>query len=126
MKAIVKRVGADPAVEDIGADLRSLQTIVGGLIEPYRLDEKTDLICNDEGKILGMPMNVAIGIRPEGEDEGDIADIICGDIIIVGVNSKEGEYVDLTDEQTSMYMRKMSTSYLLTNHFELLPVIELF
>lgn len=126
MKAIIKECGKEPRVQEIGEDLGSLQKLVGGLIEPLSLDEETDLICNDEGKISGLDMNVALGIRPDNGDEGDIADIIHGDVVIVGVDASEGRYVSLTDEQIGKYMTKLTSCYLLTQHLELVPVIELF
>ena len=48
-----------PAVEkEIGTKLEDLQEAVGGLIEcVYPHGDRTVLVCNDEGKLLGMEGN---------------------------------------------------------------------
>ena len=48
-----------PAVEkEIGSKLEDLQEAVGGLIEcVYPHGDRTVLVCNDEGKLLGMEGN---------------------------------------------------------------------
>lgn len=57
--------------------LKNLQNIVGGLIEYIELEHNVDLICNEEGKILGLPLNRKVGY-----------DVICGTFFIAG-NTKE-------------------------------------
>ena len=37
--------------------LKEMQAIVGGNIELVELDEKTTMVVNEEGKLLGMPYN---------------------------------------------------------------------
>ena len=45
----------------IGSDLESLQKTVGGSIEAaYFYDDPIALICNEEGKLNGMPLNRAV------------------------------------------------------------------
>ena len=41
--------------------LKNLQNIVGGLIEYIQLEHNVDLICNEEGKILRLPLNRKVG-----------------------------------------------------------------
>ena len=63
--------------------LKNLQRIVGGYIEILQLDHNVDLICNDEGKINGLPLNRAIY-----NNDGEMIDIIAGNFLVVGL---EGE-----------------------------------
>ncbi len=55
-----------PYTADIPAGLESLQKIVGGLIEAvYPYEDEVALICCDEGKLLGLPLN-----RPLDDEDG--------------------------------------------------------
>ena len=50
----------------IDSSLESMQKIVGGFIEPfYGFSEPVVLVCNEEGKLNGMPLNRAIYAEPE-------------------------------------------------------------
>lgn len=61
MKAIIVEPDARPRVADIQSDLESLQEIVAGNIQVvYPFDDPVGIICNDEGKILGLPLNRAL------------------------------------------------------------------
>ena len=62
----------------IGADYR-------GLIEVIDLDEKTCIICNEEGKMIGLEPNRRLG-----------DDILCGVFYVAGQN-KRGDFVSLND-----------------------------
>ena len=74
--------------------LEEKQKLVGGLIEYTNLidDNSVLLICNEEGKILGLPYNRDIG-----------HDIIAGPFILVGNDQRLGEDISLTEEQIKKY-----------------------
>lgn len=74
--------------------LEEKQKLVGGLIEYTSLidDNSVLLICNEEGKILGLPYNRDIG-----------HDIIAGPFILVGNDQRLGEDISLTEEQIKKY-----------------------
>lgn len=74
--------------------LEEKQKLVGGLIEYTNLidDNSVLLICNEEGKILGLPYNRDIG-----------HDIIVGPFILVGNDQRLGEDISLTEEQIKKY-----------------------
>ena len=77
--------------------LKDKQELVGGNIEYTRVDndESALLICNEEGKILGLPYNRDIG-----------HDVIAGTFIMVGDDPDIGEDRSLTDEQVEKYKAK--------------------
>lgn len=77
--------------------LKDKQELVGGNIEYTRVDndESALLICNEEGKILGLPYNRDIG-----------HDVIAGTFILVGDDPDIGEDRSLTDEQVEKYKAK--------------------
>lgn len=61
MKVVMVEPGRTARVAEIGTELKDLQDAVGGYIETvYPFDEDSCIVCNDEGKILGLPLNRAL------------------------------------------------------------------
>ena len=56
----VKEPGKTVEQRMIGNDLKSLQEIVGGYIEDYSFASNFSVICNEEGKLLGLEPNVVM------------------------------------------------------------------
>ena len=57
-----------PRRVDIENSLESMQAVVGGLIQAvYPFDEPVALVCNDEDKLLGLPLNrcLSLGFHQE-------------------------------------------------------------
>lgn len=74
--------------------LEAKQHLVGGYIEcvyPSN-DNSVVFICNEEGKINGMPLNRDIG-----------HDIIAGPFLIVGDDYENGDFISLNDNQMLRY-----------------------
>lgn len=93
MRVLVVEPKHRPVVKEIEGSLKAMQEIVGGVIQAlYPFDEPAALVCNDEGKLLGLPMNR--GLRDEG---GKLYDIIGGTFFICGIS--EDDFTSLTDEQ---------------------------
>lgn len=58
MRVLIVEPGQYPREADIDGSLDTLQHIVGGLIETlYPWEDRAVLICNDEGKLMGLPLN---------------------------------------------------------------------
>ncbi len=100
IKVVLVKPMQKPHIVEIGSDLKSMQLVVGGLIEeimPY--EEEVALVCNEEGKNIGLDLNRAIR-----NSDGEIYDIIAGDFFIC---SAAGEnFTGLTDEQAQRYCEK--------------------
>ena len=89
-------------VKLISPDLTSLQHEVGGLIEViYPFDDPVGIICNENGKLDGLPYN-----RSLRDENGEIYDIIAGDFLIVGLSDED--FTDLSDELTEKYLELFS------------------
>ena len=75
MKVLLVEVNERPTVAEIKSDLRSLRAILcrnGGHIEVvYPFEDNVGIICNDEGKLLSLPLNRAL--RNENGDVYDFA-----------------------------------------------------
>lgn len=77
--------------------LEAIQTAVGGDIEVVGLDSGAVLICNEEGKLMGLSANRQVG-----------GDTIAGTFLIAG--SADGEFCSLSDEDTARYAREFAQS----------------
>lgn len=77
--------------------LEEMQALVGGYIQAiYPFPDKAAVVCNEEGKNLGLPFN-----RPL-LDENDLPyDIICGTFFVAGLGVED--FVSLTEEQIRRY-----------------------
>ena len=87
-----------PEVKEIPADLKEYQGLVDGWIEAiYPFDDDVALICNEEGKLIGLEPNRFIRY-PNG-----YTDLICGAFFIVGTG--EEDFKSLTDKQIARYKK---------------------
>lgn len=92
--------GRYPRMTSIGSDLASLQKAVGGDIEAfYPYDDPVAIVCNDEGKINGDPLNRAV--KDEG---GEIIDIIAGSFFVCGLG--EDDFASLPKDMQEKYGEK--------------------
>ena len=78
IRAISKRPGCPPRSVWVSNSLENLQRSVGGYIATVRLATDCCVICNEEGRLLGLPYNCTIA----GVD-------FVGDILLVGVKGEE-------------------------------------
>lgn len=101
MKVLVIAPGKEPVVKEIGNTLKDMQRMVGGYIQAYYpwMDEVA-IICNDEGKIMGLPLNRSIF----GE-HGELVDIIAGTFFICGAPMDSGKFTDLPEDLIEHYTR---------------------
>ena len=105
MRILVIEPGQKPEVREIDGTLESMQGIVGGLIQAiYPYEQPVALVANDEGKMLGLPLNR--GLRDE---DGELYDIICGTFFIVGAPTDSGSFQSLTDAQIQYFMDLFAT-----------------
>ena len=99
MRVVMMEPGEKAYVTDIDSSLETMQTIVGGYIEcinPW--GNKIVMVCNDEGKIAGLPLNIAINTEW-------CRDIICGTIFFC---SEAGEdLTDLSDEEVDFLLETL-------------------
>jgi len=86
-----------PYVKEIDPGLKSLQTEVDGWIEAvYPFEDPVAIICNEEGKMNGMPPNRALY-----DEDGQVYDIVAGQFLVVGLT--EDNFGSLTDEQIKKF-----------------------
>lgn len=74
MKILMVEPGKAPKEKNISGTLDSMQEAVGGTIQAiYPFDEPVALICNDDGKLMNLPMCRSIH---------EIGDIIFGSFFV--------------------------------------------
>ena len=95
----------EPQLKEITDDLQEMQAIVGGLIQiMYPFPEEVALVCNDEGKLLGLPLNR--GLRDEN---GNLYDIVSGTFFLCGAPVDSDSFTSLTLEQIEKFERRFRT-----------------
>lgn len=111
MKVLVVEPNQKPEVREISSGLESMQAVVGGLIEAvYPFDDPVALICNEEGKITGLPLN-----RCLRDESGEINDIIAGTFFLCGAPAESESFTSLTDEQIEAYTERFATPEIILN-----------
>lgn len=107
MRVLIIEPMKKPREEIIPNTLEAMQNIVGGYIEVTSIRrDGTVIVCNEEGKITGLPMNRAIWVRGQ-DNTRKISDIICGTFIVCGV--KDDEFVSLDEWQLKAYKATFET-----------------
>ena len=97
MNVLMVEPGKAPYETQIGDDLRSMQAAVGGYIQAvYPYEEPVALICNEDGKMNGLPLNRALR-----DPDGDIYDIVAGKFFIVGLG--QNDFTDLPHELAEQF-----------------------
>ena len=111
MQVVVVEPKKKPMVRDIDVGLESMQKIVGGPIEAvYPFDEPVALICNEEGKLLNLPLNRALR-----DDEGNVYDIISGTFFVCAAPPASDRFEGLTDQQVKTYMERFAMPEMFLN-----------
>ena len=97
IQVVLVEPGKEARVTEIDYSLENMQKIVGGYIERFQLDDEVCIICNEEGKLEGLPLNRAIFY------EGELMEIIAGTFFICADPWDSEHFESLTDEQAKEY-----------------------
>ena len=88
MKAFRKRPGEGWELIEVENTLEALQKQVGGYIETVSFMKNTCIICNEEGLLIGLPVNVFLDYP------------LRGTLLIVGVDGEE--FCDVDESMKEM------------------------
>ena len=121
MNIIVKNVGEPHEIREFdNLELENEQEIVGGYIENLYVGNGVDMWFNEDGKVHGLPTNIALGSQDKR-----VLDLICGNIYFASVDA-DGRTIGLTDKQIEWVEDKLDSDLFITqferNHLEFLPV----
>lgn len=104
MKILVVEPKRKPRVVDIENKLETLQELVGGSVEClYPFEDEVALVCNEEGKIEGLPLNRALY-----DEDGVMYEIIAGNFFVIGAPADAENFTDLTREQIDKFTKLFS------------------
>lgn len=99
MNVLMIEPGALPRQTEIQDSLAAMQQAVGGPIQAiYPFPEPVALICHEEGKLIGLPLNRALR-----DEEDEIYDIIAGPFFLCGAPPDRDTFTSLTPEQIVHY-----------------------
>ena len=105
MKVIIIKPFMNPYVAEIKGDLESMQEIIGGYIEAvYPFDDpEIALVCNEEGKICGLPLN-----RFLFDEDGNLLDMIAGTFFLCSAPLDSENFKSMPDNLIQKYLDKFS------------------
>lgn len=103
MRALVVEPLKEPYVKQIAPGYKSMQAEVEGTFQAiYPYDDPVALVCNDEGKLMGMDLNR--GLR---DNTGNLYDIVAGTFLVVGLG--EEDFASLSPELIQKYTEQFRT-----------------
>lgn len=92
-----------PKEVQIADTLEAMQGAVGGLIEPFNFtDDPVVIVCNEEGKLTGLPLNRAIY-----DEQGEMIEIMAGSFLIMG--DGEENFESLSADMKEKYAKEFET-----------------
>ena len=92
--------GQYPQQVEIDNNLKALQEAVGGTIAAvYPFADPVAIICNDDGKLMGLPLN-----RAMRDDSGAVYDAIAGTAFLCDCSGER--FGSLSEEQCRRYQRQ--------------------
>lgn len=105
MKVIVVEPMKPPAVREMEDTLPEMQAVVGGPIQAvYPFDEAIALICHEEGKLLGLPLNRVL----YDAETGTVYDVIAGTFFLCSAPPEEEHFGSLTEPQIAWLSRRFA------------------
>ena len=111
MLVLMIEPGEAPRRLELSHSLEEMQKAVGGFIQIlYPFGEPVALVCNEEGKLLGLPANRALR-----DESGAVYDIVCGTFFLCGAPPDSDTLGSLTEEQVSRYEQRFARPELFLN-----------
>ena len=101
MKVLVIECSKQPVVKEIDNTLAAMQQVVDGYIQMvFPWPNEVALICNEEGKLMGLPLN-----RPLFDDEGNLVDLIVGTFFLCYAPATEENFQSLPEHYIDQYAK---------------------
>lgn len=105
MRILKVEPGRKPEAAEISDTLKAMQEVVDGPIQAvYPFEGPVALIANEEGKLLGLPLNRAL----REQETGQIYDIIAGTFFLCGAPPEEENFASLTEAQIQRFSKEFA------------------
>lgn len=102
LHVLVVEPGKQPKIQTIPHTLQAMQALVGGSIQAvYPFEEPVALICNEEGKLEGLPPN-----RGLWDEDGTLYDVVCGTFFLCAAPPDGDSFGSLGEEQLARYEKR--------------------
>ncbi len=101
MTVLYIRAGERPVIKKIENSVEKMRSLVGGRIEYFPLGNGIAIICNAEGKMLGLQLNRAIY-----DDKKDLVEIIAGDFLICSAPPDSESFKSLPKDMIEKYKER--------------------
>lgn len=102
ISVILVEPGRYPKLIEIEDTLEAMQSLVEGDIEEYMpFDDEVAIICNEEGKMRGLPLNRAVYV-----DNKEMVDIIAGKFFICYAPIESEKFLSIPKELARKYEEK--------------------
>lgn len=102
ISVILVEPGRYPKLIEIEDTLEAMQSLVEGDIEEYMpFDDEVAIICNEEGKMRGLPLNRAVYV-----DNKEMVDIIAGKFFICYAPIESEKFLSMPKELARKYEEK--------------------
>lgn len=102
ISVVLVEPGKYPRLVEIEDSLEAMQSLVEGNIEEYMpYEDEVAIICNEEGKMNGMPLNRAIY-----SDDKEMLDIIAGKFFICYAPFESEKFLSMPKELARKYEEK--------------------
>ena len=100
LEVVAVMPGRKPERISMPHTLEAMQNMVDGYIQAiYPYEDPVAIVCNEEGKLMGLEPNRAV----RDPDTNEITDIICGTFFVCGLG--EEDFCSLTEEQITKYSK---------------------
>ena len=97
MTVVMVEPGKEAQITELPHTLKVMQKAVGGSIEAvYPFDDPVAIVCNEGGKLDGLPLNRGIY-----DPDGNLYDILAGTFFVAGL--KEDDFGSLSPELAQKY-----------------------
>ena len=100
LRIVLVEPGKVARVAEIDGSLEGMQKTVGGYIQAvYPFEETVCLVCNEEGKLQGLPLNRALR-----DEDNSVYDIVAGTFFVCDCSTEN--FKSLNEEQLKRYTEK--------------------
>lgn len=100
LRVVLVEPGKVARVAEIDGLLEGMQKTVGGYIQAvYPFEETVCLVCNEEGKLQGLPLNRALR-----DEDNSVYDIVAGTFFVCDCSTEN--FKSLNEEQLKRYTEK--------------------
>jgi hypothetical protein len=107
ISVLLVQPGQYPKMVEIENNLEAMQKVVGGDIEEYMpFSDEVAIVCNEDGKAVGLPLNRAVYNEPMEEQPREMVDIIAGDFFVAYAPIESEKFLSLPPDLAEKYQER--------------------